>query len=204
MNSTPDFRSIHTALDLHLSDDQIDDHLIGDLAAEPAAHLADCAHCIQRVATAAAPIASFESVTMAWSERRSATLPLPNLSAQRPLWQRHMSTAMAGFTFVFGFALINANHEFSFRTADVPPAVHSAREISTPRVIFPTPVFSQTASVHIPPPEAQIAADNQMLNAVDNELEASADTPADSPSALGLETVDTAAPRPLATVSVQD
>jgi len=195
MNSV---HSIHTAANLHLSDDQIDDHLIGDLATEPAAHLAACAHCAQRASAAAAPIASFESVTMAWSERRSATLPVPELAAQRPLWQRHMTTAMAGFTFVLGFALINANHQFA--STDLAPA-QSTHRAATARVNFPSPVFTQAAaSVHVDHPAAQISADNQMLEAVDTELDASADTPSD----LGLEPVSTAAPGPLATVSVQD
>jgi hypothetical protein len=196
MNSAYNFRSIKSA---HLSDDQIDDQLIGDLAPESAAHLAACTDCSQRVASAAAPITSFESVTMAWSERHSATLPLPDLSAQRPLWQRHMTTAMAAFTFVLGFALINANYQFSARTPNFQPA----HENPAPRVVFPTPVFAQTSSVHIAHPQAQISADNQMLKAVDMELEASAESPADSSSALGLEPA-AAAPRPAATVSVQD
>jgi hypothetical protein len=194
MNSV---HSIQSAANLHLSDEQIDDHLIGDLAAEPAAHLAACAHCAQRASAAAAPIASFESVTMAWSERRSATLPIPELAAQRPLWQRHMTTAMAGFTFVLGFALINANHQFA--STDLAPA-HSTHQAATARVIFPSAVFTHTTGVHLDHPAAQITADNQMLKAVDTELEASAD----SPSALGLEPVSAEAPRSSTTVSVQD
>ena len=204
MNSAYNIRSTRSAPlsadRFHLSDDQIDDHLIGDLAPEPAAHLAACSACTQRAAAAAAPFAAFESVSMAWSERRSATLPLPDLAAQRPLWQRHMTTAMAAFTFVLGFALINVNHEFASRSASVPATPYVQQAAATPHLIFPTPVFTHTASAHVDHPQAQIAADNQMLNAVDTELEASAD----SPSALGLEPVSAQAPRSSTTVSVQD
>jgi hypothetical protein len=198
MNSALQFRSTASApfSDDHLSDDQIDDQLIGDLAAEPAAHLATCSDCSHRVALAAAPITSFDSVTMAWSERRSATLPLPDLSGQKPLWQRHMSSAMACFTFVLGVALINANHEVAFKAA----ALHSAQPASTLQAVTPAPALTETASINIAPPEAQISADNLMLKAVDTELQPSAE----SPSALGLEPVSDPAPRPRTTVSVQD
>ena len=187
------FRSTPSAH--HLSDDQLDDHLIGDLAPEPAAHLAACTHCTDRLAAAAAPIATFESVTMAWSERRSATLPLPDLSAVRPLWQRHMTTAMACFTFAIGFALINANHPFA--PTDTQPISHEA---ATAHIAFPTPVFTHANGVHTAHPQAQLAADNQMLQAVDTELQPDAD----NPSALGLEPVSNNAAQPRSTVSVQD
>jgi hypothetical protein len=200
MNSTLNFCSTQSAALLeHLSDDQIDDHLIGDLASEPSAHLAECAHCCERVALAAAPIASFDSVTMAWSERRSATLPIPDLSAQRPLWQRHMTSAMACFTFVLGVALINADHQIASKTAQLQPA----HQNSTFQAAVPAPVPTETASVTLAPqfapPDAQISTDNQMLKAVDDEIQPSLD----SPSALGLEPVRSSAPQRLAVVSVR-
>jgi hypothetical protein len=191
MNSALELRSTQSA---HLSDDQIDDHLIGDLAAEPTAHLADCADCTLRVTQAAAPIASFDNVSMAWSERRSATLPLPGVAAQRPLWQRHMNSAMAGFTFVLGIALINADHQFA-PNVDLQPAPHN----STLQAVAPAPALTGTARVTVPPAAAQVSADNQMLQAVDAETQPSADTP----SALGLEPVSNTAPRPRPTVSAQ-
>ena len=79
----------------HLTPDQVDDHLIGDLAPAPAAHLAACSLCAERVALARSPLSSFQQVSTAWSERRSATLPIPVLDQQRPLLQRHMASASA-------------------------------------------------------------------------------------------------------------
>ena len=55
---------------MHLTEDQIDDVLMGDLAATTAAHLAACEACKLRVAEFEAPIASFKAVSLAWSERQ--------------------------------------------------------------------------------------------------------------------------------------
>ncbi len=60
---------------VHLTEDQIDDALMGDLTAEAAAHLEGCSTCAERLAEAKMPLASFKAVSTAWSERRSATLP---------------------------------------------------------------------------------------------------------------------------------
>lgn len=229
MNSHLDFHSTAVSYESaycaqshdHLSDDQIDDLLIGDLTAAPAAHLASCSLCADRVAEASDPIACFQNMTMAWSERRSATLPIPDLSQQRPLWQRHMAFATACFTFVIGIALINASQQVALKTAELqsaqleptqqqpaqlqstqqqPTQLQPAELQPTRQVAPPAPVLTETASVTVAPLDAQISADNQMLKDVDNEL----DTSAVSPAALGLEPVSDHSTRTPSTTSVQD
>jgi hypothetical protein len=80
---------------LHLTEDQLDDHLIGDLAAPAAAHLAACQLCSARVAAVASPIASFQSVSLAWSERVSAAAPMPELPSSRTLLERRLAWSFA-------------------------------------------------------------------------------------------------------------
>jgi hypothetical protein len=157
------------AASCHLSADQVDDHLIGCLAAEPAAHLATCPLCTRRVAAAAAPFTSFQRVTTAWSERRSATLTVPIHSRQRPLWQRHLGWATACLTVAIGVALTNAGPGwFAFSTPGPQSAtLQTAQQDSAPA-----------------PHADQISADNHMLQAIDAALDTSAETPA----ALGLQT----------------
>ncbi len=188
MNSFPDQILNHAAQSSftgHLTPDQIDDYLIGDLAPTPAAHLAGCNLCAQRVAAEASPIATFQQVSTAWSERRSATLPIPVPTDQRPIWQRHMAWATASLSLAFGISLINATHQFSFDST--PQATPTAVRLTPARqpVAVPQPL-AQTASV-APAPRAprfatQVAADNHMLRAID----ASLDPSNDSPAALGL------------------
>jgi hypothetical protein len=176
----------------HLSDDQIDDHLIGDLATEPALHLAACSVCTERVAAALLPIANFDAATLAWSERRSATLPVPDLSGQRPVWQRQMAWVTASFALAIGIALSTVSRDI--QTAALQPAPRAFAPVSAPQL-----PLTETAAVASPAP-AQVSADNQMLKAINDELEASAETPAD----LGLDPGSIHPARSLATISVQD
>jgi hypothetical protein len=217
MNSRPDqiasiaAESSAARLTLHhLTPDQIDDYLIGDLAARPAAHLAVCTLCAERVAAARSAISSFQQVSTAWSERRSATLPIPVPAQQAPVWQRHMAWATATLSIALGFAFINATHQFSILNTPQPAPIASTSAQLTPvpqPVIAPkAPALTETASI-TPAPRvaqfaaqtgAQLSADNHMLRAID----ASLDPSADSPAALGLQPAT--APNPGPPASIQD
>jgi hypothetical protein len=194
MNSFPDLYLSNAG---HLTADQIDDQLIGDLAPAPAAHLAACSLCAEHVAAAAAPIASFQHVSTAWSERRSATLPIPVLTQQRPIWQRHAAWATASLTLAFGIAFINASHQFSLQTAAPQPAPTQTAPSYIPQQTI-APTLADSASVTPAPHATQISADNHMLRAID----ASFDPSADSPAAFGL--TPAAAPSNQPPTSIQD
>jgi hypothetical protein len=205
MNSRPD-QIVSIATDssaaAHLTPDQIDDHLIGDLAAAPAAHLAACTLCAERLAAARSPIASFQHVSTAWSERRSATLPIPIPAQQAPVWQRHMAWATATLSMALGFAFINATHQFSILNTPQPVPIASTSAQLTPvqqPVITPqAPALTATASIAPSPRAARISADNHMLRSID----ASLDPSTDSPTALGLQPA--AAPNPGPSAAIQD
>jgi hypothetical protein len=200
MNFNPDISpnpAIEAAVVGHLTADQIDDHLIGDLAPAPAAHLAACSLCAEHVATAASPIASFREVSTAWSERRSATLPIPVLTQQRPIWQRHAAWATASLTLAFGIAFINATQQFSLQTAAPQPAPTQTASSPVPQQTI-APALAEAANIAPSPRATQIAADNHMLRAID----ASFDPSADSPAAFGL--TPAAAPSNQPPTSIQD
>jgi hypothetical protein len=194
-------RSLH-----HLTPAQIDDHLIGDLAPAPAAHLAACTLCAERVAAARSPIASFQQVSTAWSERRSATLPIPVPAQQAPVWQRHMAWATATLSMALGFAFINATHQFSILNTSQPAPIASTSAKSIPvqhPILTPkSHALTETASL-APSPRparfaAQVSADNHLLRAID----ASLDPSTDSPAALGL--MPAAGPNTASLTSIQD
>jgi hypothetical protein len=102
MNDYPEFQTTH------LTPPQIEDYLIGDLAAAPAAHLATCSECAERVLAARSPLESFRLVATAWSERRSAALPAPSPISRQSRWQLRSSWATACLTLAVGIALSNA------------------------------------------------------------------------------------------------
>ena len=170
---------------MHLTDDQIDEYLMGDLSAEAAAHLEACDPCLLRVAEAEQPLASFRAVSLAWGERRSATLPLQEFAPVQPRWSRRFvwgTTAAAAIA--MGVVAPSLRHSSA---SEVHVAVATAPVMSTvpaAQVIAPVQVAQISR-------EEQISRDNQMLDAIDRELDASADTPA----ALGLAADSHSRPR---------
>ncbi|HEY1742172.1 MAG TPA: hypothetical protein VGG18_03330 [Granulicella sp.] len=186
MNSS----SIHL---VHLSDDQIFSTLSGDISAGVAAHLANCSVCSRRVAEAEAPIASFKAMTLAWSERRSATLPLQPPAAPPLAWHRRaVMAATATAALLLGISVPLARHEApsvpAAVTAPTTLAPSSAAEVAT----VSTPALSaalQHEAAEAPtaveetqakPQDEQIARDNQMLQNIDRALDNSVESPADT------------------------
>lgn len=177
-------------MSLHLSNDQIDDQLIGVLETAAAAHLAACADCTARVAAAAEPIAGFVAVSNAWSERRSATLPLLAANAsgsRRSLAMRVTAGAVATAVLVFTFAVHQSGS----------PAPHSAVSTQAAQTTPTAPAAGQPQALTelastgptetaLPPRERmlreRISRDNQMLKAIDSALDTS-----ESAASLGLE-----------------
>ena len=159
---------------LCLTDDQIDDQLIGDLAAGPAAHLAGCALCQARVVAADAPMASFREVSLAWAERRSATLPT------RPAPQPQSSPRL-GWTAAAATALLAVGIAIpvvrGHRTAEVASA--SQADTNTVAAVSHAAISPVTPVAATP---EHIRSDNRMLEAIQREL----DAPADGPEEYGL------------------
>ena len=60
--------------ELHLSDDALDDALLGVASAADTYHLAGCAACSGRLAEFRASLTSFNQASAAWSEARSNTI----------------------------------------------------------------------------------------------------------------------------------
>ena len=146
----------------HLTEDQIDDQLIGDLAPEATAHLAGCAECKARVAEVEAPIASFKTVSLAWSERRSATMSPAPIAHTAPRWQRRLAWGSAvTAALAVGIAIPVVRHNSD--SATVQSASVSTRPVITEEQI--------------------IAHDNQMLQSIDRELNSGVT----SPESLGLQ-----------------
>lgn len=152
-----------------LSADQLDDHLVGDLAPAAAAHLAACPLCQARLAEAEAPLASFRDVSLAWAERRSATLPLrPDTAPARPAVQRFAWASAVVAVAALAVALpLTRHHDAAQPSAETVAAVgHTG--------------ITSSSSVAATP--EQIARDNEMLEAIDQAL----DAPSPSAAEYGL------------------
>jgi hypothetical protein len=165
----------------HLTDDQIDDLLIGDASADSVAHMESCSHCALRLAAAESPIASFNAASLAWGQRRSATLPLQLRQSPKGVLagsRLRVAAAAIGTTAaaVFALALIlpMLHHGTATETAQANPQAASAQTAAVPVPDTPPAVASTQSQTS----EDQIARDNRLLQAIDREL-ATSETPAD-------------------------
>ena len=162
---------------LHLSETELESVLIGDAAPASAAHLADCGSCRTALAEMEAPLAGFRAVTLAWSERRSATMPLRDLDAARrraaAAWRQRfaLSTGLA-VALVVGVAIPVLHRTAATETGTNHTAATAEAVSASPA----SPASSES-------PDEQISHDNLMLKAIDQEL----DSRAESPVSLGLQ-----------------
>jgi hypothetical protein len=178
----------------HLTEEQIDDHLIGGLDGEAAAHLAVCPACSGRVALAAAPIAEFSAVAQAWSERRSATLPhYAPLAVSQPVYRQFAAAAaaLALLSVTLGTHLLrNQAHD---------AGQHAATQSAAAAGVAAQPLVQLASSgpTDVMPARERslsdrISRDNQMLQAVDTAL----DPAAEGPASLVLDTPSSGPVRP--------
>jgi hypothetical protein len=162
----------------HLDDDQLDAVMIQGASPAAAAHLAACDPCTGRLAAVEQPIASFRAVSLAWSERRSATMPLREENFGRAT-AADSRVRRWGWVAATAAALAVATALTAHRS-DRPPAVQTASN-TPPAATSQTKLAANDARPATPsqPPaeergrQRQIDADNQMLAAIDHELDAS-------------------------------
>ena len=219
---------MNTPTNFHLTDDQIDEFLIGDLSEEAVSHLAACDPCQVRVTAAEAPLASFRAVTLAWGERRSATMPLQTGSYTQPKWSHRLAWAVGAAALAIGITLPvmhrgNALQPETSQIASVTelPAVSSTQRSARPSVSAPAVVRVQVAEepavrtvaanheremardnqIEIARDnQIEIARDNQMMKTIDRELDASTE----SSASLGLAAEDVPAPASARPSSMRD
>jgi hypothetical protein len=125
----------------HLSEEALDDVLIGLGSAESHAHLEVCAECRSQVKTFLGDVALFNAASMAWSKSR-----LPRPPATEPRGVR-LHAAFLGWAATAVALLVMALGVWHHRTETAPKQANTAH--------------SQPADS-----EAQIAQDNQLLQAV--------------------------------------
>jgi hypothetical protein len=178
----------------HLTEDQIDDALIGDLCDTAAEHLAACESCTTLFAEAQSPLTSFRTVSIAWSERHSATLPQPSFSnaarPQRTAWGVAAASAVLALMAAVPGMQRHANESANNAAVTVNTGAEQVAAVTTP-------AMASTIQPSISNDE-QITQDNQMLKAIDHELDASAEDPA----MLGLQPMQSTGH--YATTSVRD
>jgi len=142
----------------HLSEEELDDVLLGVGTAESELHLAACEVCSAQLAPFQTSVAAFNEGSLAWAQAKSNTVSR-DLSAARlstghrqPLaWAAGVSS-LAAIAFVLA---INLHHAPEVAENNPPPAAH----------------------VSVADNAQEIAADNAMLEAINSEISSTAPSP---------------------------
>jgi hypothetical protein len=140
-----------------LSEEELDDVLLGDGPAEARRHLAVCVVCSARIAPFQASVAAFNEGSMAWAQAKSNTVSRDLSTARLSTGSSQPMAWGAGVAMIaaVAFALGTGLH----RTPAVPDATQTAS--------------ARTAMDD----EREIAADNAMLEAIDSEIGTAAPAP---------------------------
>jgi predicted anti-sigma-YlaC factor YlaD len=147
----------------HLNANQIDALLMGDASRRTQSHLESCAECRARVAEAESSFKDFRVMAVAWSERKSATMPTSLSAALAHRASVRQPLAWSGAAMVlFAVGL--------FTTMSLTRVPDASQMESTKNASG----YSMTAE--------DLAGDNQMLDEIDRELGNSGNT-----AALGLK-----------------
>ncbi|RXH55907.1 hypothetical protein [Granulicella sibirica] len=140
----------------HLSEDDLNDVLLGLSTPASDLHLASCIECSEQLAEFRSTIGAFNKASLAWSEARSNSMPLeiPRRKFSFGGFGSLGSLAVsATFAFVVALALTLGIHYRSVKTL---PNQASTSQAQNPR--------ANTAR------QDEIASDNAMLAAINSEL----------------------------------
>jgi predicted anti-sigma-YlaC factor YlaD len=147
----------------HLSDEALNDLLIGTGSAEAEQHLAGCAECRGRVDAFNADLKLLDETSMAWSRVRAAgmaELPAPSGMRRAPL--ATMGWMAAGLLLLALAVPVwhSGNHHTDQTKADQTKADQAKADQAKAGSMAPVGPSNEES-------EAQIAADNQLLHEVD-------------------------------------
>ena len=147
----------------HLSDDDLDEILLGIAVAETTSHLKDCYVCADRFDTfqteLKSQMAAFNEASMAWSEARSNTISrdLTHHKATARLTLPKVWSAAAATVLVAALGLhVKLNHR---------PAALEASSATASETIS-----GSSNAIHPEHDQYELASDNAMLAAIDSEM----------------------------------
>jgi hypothetical protein len=139
----------------HLSEDDLDEILMGIASPDASAHLAECPPCAERLTAFESQLAVFNHASLAWSEARSNTLTR-DISA-------HKATPRVTLTTVWGSAatlMVALAFGLSITLHPAPATLEAANPSSSQPAIAVHPEHDQN----------ELASDNAMLEAIDSEM----------------------------------
>ena len=142
---------------IHLSDDQLDDLLLGEAAPVAAAHLAACPLCQARTASFTSTLAHFNQSSLDWAEASSSGIRRP-ASPQGERARSGERRLFPAYAWAFAAAMLLLAALLVFHSA-------VQRPVQTGRAVQPDVMVQAPAA-----PDPQLAADNMLLTNIDTAL----------------------------------
>jgi hypothetical protein len=143
----------------HLTEEELDDVLIGTGSAEAQQHLATCERCTAQIAPFQSSVAAFNEGSLAWAQAKSNTVSRDLSSARLSTGRTQPMAWGAGVAMIgaIAFALGTGLHRAP-ATLDANTQARAAQTAATDNA-------------------QEIAADNAMLEAIDSEIGTAAPAP---------------------------
>ncbi len=172
-NDNPHLREVH------LTDEQFAELLIGATPAAVQEHLKTCAECAAEAERVAGAIGSFARESRLWAERRAASQP-GLTGAQRPSYAgasmiaRPQVWAAAAIAIGVGVAISGHHSQQPQQAVVVRPTMQTqtVAQVSVPGEVMTKPETAAPRTARMTP--SKLKADNQLLSAIDGELRAEA------------------------------
>jgi hypothetical protein len=164
---------------IHLTEEQLDDVLMGDAAAETTAHLEHCADCREQITEMQFAIRSFTTTTMSWSERRSATMP-QQPATEGSAWNRKLNWSLAAAVIAVTaivLPLATRNSPGGMNMAAKDEAQATTQTASAATAASRAPAVYAVSTTTRPAAKGVVERDNRMLQAINAELDASVESP---------------------------
>lgn len=157
----------------HLSDTEFTDLLLGSIPPTVTAHLESCATCAEEARRVSSSILSFERDSRLWAEHRAAAQPALVTPTGQGSWL-HVPGFGLAWQAAAALTVVCAGIGIGYQVQHRTEAPETIASISAPQ-----------AFAHVSP--STLKADNDLLSAIDGELQAAATPPA---SVFGLQVSD--------------
>jgi hypothetical protein len=163
-----DFAQMQADCNLHLSDEQFTELLLGEIPVGAQAHLLTCAQCSDEAERVLDAIGDFAQQSRLWAERRTASWPIPVVDRRialggrfhLPAWMLRSQAQLRPQMWLVAALTLALVSGGGF-------SLHRGYVSSVQRAVAIAPV-SQSAAVA----PATLKADNELLSAIDGELRA--------------------------------
>lgn len=141
----------------HLSEEDIDNAIVGELPGDVRAHLATCDRCRSQVEAFHSSLQLFNQSSLSWTEAKAARIA--------GITPSHASSHMK-----LAFALACSMALLLLAALTITGGLHRWPGVYQAGRSLPAPVSASTAATQDSPSKTEVAQDNELMQAIANEM----------------------------------